>query len=109
VGDALGKIEENTPVALEGCDQVVTISPHTIPGSILRTTPLETGFIMRDKLEEAVLGMLGVATAAPHTITRTPTAPGEPKVRTEQSLQTLLQPTTGLAVALPGPEVLVTA
>jgi len=28
---------------------------------------------MRDKLEEAVLGMLGVAAAAPHTITQTST------------------------------------
>jgi hypothetical protein len=64
---------------------------------------------MRDKLEEAVLGMLGVAAAAPHTITQTSTVPGGPKVCAEQSLQSLLQPTTGLAVALPGPEVLVTA
>jgi hypothetical protein len=64
---------------------------------------------MWSKLEKTVLGVLGVATSTPHTVTRTPTATGGPKVRAEQPFQPLLQLTTSLAIALPVPKAVGTA
>jgi hypothetical protein len=98
------QIPKRAQVALEGCNNVVTIARMGMTQSVDNRPPIKPTLVNRNKLGELIQWMSGVTNTTPHLATSRPTVTSMRKVGAKEAVHPLTDLATLAARTFPKPE-----